>query len=413
MKQLLNSAFFLSLLCLAACHKDHGAGPGTTSSSGLKLDLISSDYGLSDTSTNSIELIISEPGGKVLLDTITPANTHITANLNTTDTLVDLTNIYYDTYQKLYSIQTHKSVNPSSWSSDAILDYYAPAGPHPANLVAGTLTYTNVSGPNEFFFQNMFGPASEVFTSPNTITETLTALPGNYAYILFPASGLYKMNVFTGNATVDCFNMDTAVSANFTPSSYFSSYSFSRVYGYTDSTNLNSEIELNFDQATQFGTPNPELLYPAKNIQKYAVLGYFSNGSQEQSESYTYGNTVNTNITYPDPNSYTLGSTQNNNFTVSWKSTKPTYYFTTWSDAGISWELYANPDSTTLDPVALLTAQNPKMLKGHNFTDLTLSEFLFENVQGYNYSGFQNLACDSVQIWKNRLTSTTVYYKLF
>jgi len=52
----------------------------TTDTTGtLKINLISGSGVFYDAGMTNAELIISEPGGKVLLDTATPVYTHITA----------------------------------------------------------------------------------------------------------------------------------------------------------------------------------------------------------------------------------------------------------------------------------------------------------------------------------------------
>jgi hypothetical protein len=412
-------AFFLSLslLALAACHKDHVTGLGTTTTTDtlgtLKINLISAIGSLPDTATTSIELVISEPGGKVLLDTITPEYTHITTSLSTNATTVDLTTVVYNSLLTTYFATTYKSVNPSNWAGDYSLGYYNPTGPGPAVMLPDTLTFTNVPSISAIFFsQNIFTGLNEDLTIPNTIIEKYSMVPGNYAYLLCATVGSYKMVIPNqSNETVDCSTMDQALSASFTPSSYFGFFS-SFLLGYPDSTNLNSEILMYQNYAPEH-LNIPQLEYPTKNIQKYALTAQFSHGNNEFVEVYSYSNTINTNITYPDPNSYTLGAMQNTQFTLGWNGAKPTYYSTSWRDSTVSWTIYASPDSTTLNPIGLWTAQKPKMLQGQDLTKLALGEFQFETVSGYNYAGYLGLTTNSSQLSKNPVSGGVAYYKNF
>jgi hypothetical protein len=66
-----------------------------------------------------------------------------------------------------------------------------------------------------------------------------------------------------------------------------------------------------------------------------------------------------------------------------------------------------------LDPVNLLTTQKSKILGSTDLTSLTLSEFKYETIQGYNYLNFLSLACDSVQATHAGITSAVFYDKTY
>lgn len=411
MKKAITPALTLCALVLSACHRDHVNPPTPPTDGTLKLNLISSEPYWADSVKTNIELIVSEPGGKILLDTITPANTHITASLATNASTVNLTNVYYDALEKIYIAKTYTGVNPSGWAADYILSLYGPSGPRPAVITPDTLTFANLPSQNDLIFsQNLFGGLNENLTIPNTVIEQYPMVPGNYAYLLCPATEQYKMVIPNqSNETVDCSTMDQAASGSFNVSPYFTYY-FTSIYGYPDSTNLNSGIWLYLNDSS-FVYTMPNLEYPTKNIQKYAITAAFSHTIWELAQWYACSNTVNTNITYPDPNSYTLAATQNTNFAVTWNAAKPTYYTTYWGDSIISWTVYASPDSSTLNPIGLLTAQKSKLLQGQDLTKLTIGEFQFETVNGYNYAGYLGLVSDSTQLWKNLVTGSVSYYK--
>ena len=414
MKKLLLPILAVCLFTLFSCHKDHVSGPGPINDT-LRLNLISSEAYWNNPAQINVELIVSEPGGKVLLDTITPGNTHISVALATNASTVDLTNIFFTSQSpKLISITTYKGVNPANWAGDYNYQDQFPIGPWTAAVVPDTLHYTNLPTTSyTLFSQNQFTPMLYQDGSiPNTLTEEYSMLPGNYAYLLCTTLGLYKMVVPTqNNQTIDCSTMDTAATATFTPSPYFSYYS-SVVNGYSDSTNLNTFLSLYFN-ATVLNNGLPQLEYPTKHIQNYAVLGTFYHGTQEAAEIYRVGPSVDPNIIYPDPTAYSLGATQNNQFSVAWNAAKPTYYLTAWADSTISWTIYASPDSTALNPVALLTAQKSKLLQGQDLTQLKLNYFQYGVVPGYDYGGYLGLVCDSTQLWKHPIAGRVNYYKYF
>ena len=76
-------------------------------------------------------------------------------------------------------------------------------------------------------------------------------------------------------------------------------------------------------------------------------------------------------------------------------------------------ELYASPDSVSLQPLTLLTAQKSKLLQGQSLSSLTLKAFQYENVQGYGYAGFLGLTCDTVLLGTTRVVSAISYAKSF
>jgi len=407
----------LCLFSLLACHKDHVTFTGTTSDSTttgtLNINLIAGAQFAGAYSASNCELIISEPAGKVLLDTVVPSYTAINTSLRTNYTLVDVTNIFYNSYLGKYNATTYKAVNPAGWANDYNLSYYSPLATLSSSTIAN-MVYINMPNLNNFMFDQ---------SSIQGITDTIDVLnhvaigvyyyvPGNYAYMMCAPLGLYSMHMpQTLRDTVDCTHLDTAVAVTFTPSSYYS-FSSSNLYGYPDTTNISTALGL----YTYWVNPLwslQELWYPPKYFQKYALETTYTSNNKELVTAYSYTSSISSNIAYPDPGSYTIGASQNNNFTVSWNAGMPTYYYTTWQDSTLTWTLYASPDSATLNPLAMLTAQSSKMLKGTNLSSLALANFQFENVSGYNYSSFLALTCDSALLQKTRVSGGIAYNKSF
>ncbi|HEY4108718.1 hypothetical protein, partial [Puia sp.] len=96
-----------------SCHKDSsnsssGNTPPPTNTTGtMKISLAMP----ADTAVKNCELIISETGGKVLLDTVTSRGTTVGASLSTNATLVDVTLVEQHQYpQSGYYVYTYKAV---------------------------------------------------------------------------------------------------------------------------------------------------------------------------------------------------------------------------------------------------------------------------------------------------------------
>src|ERR1700722_10144664 len=154
------------------------------------------------TSLGQAELIIAEPGGKVLLDTLPTAGAPVIAALKTNDTLLDVTQVYEFAPQNFY-VAAYKSINPSRVTTLSNITYQVKTKVGGTsfstifyqNIPAGILSY---SATPVWFFTNY----------PNNQFGNITADPsygnlkvdyqnyaGNYAYLLFPGAGLYSLHM--------------------------------------------------------------------------------------------------------------------------------------------------------------------------------------------------------------------------
>src|ERR1700722_11670765 len=100
---------------LIACHKDHNTPIPPTPPVTGKLNINATYPDFTGTFTN-FELIVSEPGGKLLLDTVVAVNTQLTTTLSTDAALVNATTIVYNPAYSQYDVYNYRGVNPSSWS---------------------------------------------------------------------------------------------------------------------------------------------------------------------------------------------------------------------------------------------------------------------------------------------------------
>jgi hypothetical protein len=411
---------FMCLFALFACHKDHATGPATTTDSTtttttkplgtLKINLTVGSV-QADTANNNYELIISEPAGSVLLDTIVAPYTVVATTLHTNATLVDLTNIIYNSLNAYYNVITYKAVNPSTWTNSYSSNFYAPLSDAKFSAT-DTILYTNVPASADWYFAANPAPGYLESSPGNSMQFIYNGTLGYPNYLLFPALGLYRMyTATTTNMTVDCTNMDTAVSTSFNASANYSPY-FISLYGMTDSTDPNSYLDL-YTYESNLKTQNPPLVYPPKYIQKYWLAAEFAGNNNDYFTAYSFGNKISSTITYPDPNFYSIASTQNNKFSVTFTAAKPSQYSTYWQNASISWTLYSSPDSTTINPIALLTAQKSKLLQNQNLGSMSLASFEYETVPGYDYGGLLSFVCNSSALSNTRIPSGTMYFKLF
>jgi hypothetical protein len=79
----------------------------------------------------------------------------LNTTLNTKATLIDLTNVYYDTVAVKYTVVTYKGVNPSGWVNNLNRSYIAPQMNN-FDTVQAYMYYTNVPNSNNFFFSQNY-----------------------------------------------------------------------------------------------------------------------------------------------------------------------------------------------------------------------------------------------------------------
>lgn len=338
---------------------------------------------------DSLEVIISESGGKVLLDTLGPINNSLVATLHTNQKLLDYTLIYYDSYSSVYVVTTDKGVDLSNWTELQQSSYSAFISSLPSRQAS--ILYTNIPLNQGSIYMNDYVGSngySTISGPPNSYGFTYTQYgTNNYMYLLFSGTGLYNFHIPKGlTDTVDLSHMDTAVTLNFKmPVGYTVNSSY--LIGIMDTTDFGRSVIL-YDNLVYPGQPDME--YPRKLVQKYEPYIYASNGNgQNYFAYYGYGDSIPATLPIPNASAaYTISASQNTNFSVKFGSVSPSYYTSSWNSTTIRWTLNSSPDSTTLNPVGLLTSLNSKMLKGQNFSGLAAFGFGYESAQGFKYQDF-------------------------
>jgi hypothetical protein len=367
------------------------------------------------------ELIISEPGGTILLDTLAPTNTPIIAALKTNDTLIDLTTAI-TAGTNYYIIYSYKSVNAATLTGLSPSDYFIKAKIGATS--AASILYTNIPpgvlNSNSLYnlvftnYPDNIPTSSSANLTNNSITINYLNYAGNYAYLLLPEAGLYNLHMLSNASdTVDCTHMDTAISLTFNRPTAFTVSSVSSPFnGIPDTTDLTKIIAFNtiYSAASR---PGVDFEYPNIPVQKYELFVNATNASNDNIGFYCYTSTIPLTLPFPDESAYSLASTQNDNFEVTFPGAKPTYFQTTWSNPNIYLNMYAPSDSGTLHPVTLLANQKSKLLQGVTLSNLAIKAFRFEYVTALNYSTYLSYITNPAAIQAKRILSAASLQKSF
>ena len=404
------SGLTLTLL-LSACSKHHDVGPivdpPTTGAISINLTTGPIAAGVE-------EVIISESGGKILLDSTGPFNNSLVATLHTNQKLLDYTVIDHDSITSMYYADTYKSVDLSNWTDLYQGDYSAPipqVATKPASIVYSNIPYN----PGAAYLNNYIGGGGFLPFSgpPNTLAYNYTQFTNNYVYLLFPGTWLYNFHLPQGlSDTVDISHMDTAASFNFKMPAG-NTVSNSLLFGFMDTTDFGRSVIL-FGNGFYSGL-GKDMVYPRKVVQKYETFVNADNVNGKNIFAYyTYGDSVPATLPIPDLSAaYTISSSQNTNFSVKFGSASPSYYFTLWNSSGVRLTLYSSPDSTTTNPVGLLTSFKSKMLKGQDLSGMALSIFEYESTQGFKYQDFMSYIHNSDMIKKHRVPVSIKFGQTF
>jgi hypothetical protein len=365
------------------------------------------------------EIIISDSGGKVLLDTIPTYPATLTATLATAQTLLDVTLVYLIPNETNYTVTTYKAVNPSKWTSLGT-DYLGPNGeaaPYPAMTPANaSVVYKNTpSIPyGSFYLDDYVNGISPFNVAPvgGYLDVTYPSYQaGNSVYLLFPWAGLYNFHIpQTPADTVDLSTMDTVTTINYIKPAGYNDV-FTALYGIMDTMDLSKTLNLYFvSEAVPLGLPDVE--YPRTQVQKLQLLYSFSVGS-DYIYYYSYGNTIASSLTWPSESNYEVSSSLANNFAITFNGTQPSRYATTWNCAKAWFTLYASPDSTNTNPQAILSSLNSKLCPSQNLSSPTLSGFYFESTPGLDYAGIFALQHNPALLKAQPITSNMQFFKTF
>jgi hypothetical protein len=411
------SPALVGALCvvLSSCHKDKSnptlppTPPATTDTVGTMKVSLFLPY-----TTLNCELIISESNGKVLLDTIAPGQTTVNASLRTNATLVDLSMI--SQYQPpIYTIYTYKGVNPSGWKT-AVAGSIPEISVKPLTLVPADILFTHIPSTDRIQFSQFVGSTFSYNYSAHfdSVDIGYGQVPGNTSFLLIPDNSVYVVYKPRGvRDTVDCSTIgyDTATTASFPASTNYGLQTLD-LLGITDTTNTATVAYL----YNYFGSGlSQQIMYPSRTKMQAYILSakFITQATNESYAIYNYGSTVNTAINYPPASAYSINSAQTNKFSVTFNTAKPTYYTLALTNSNIRWNFFASPDSSTVNPIGLLTAQNSKLLQGQNLSTVSLSSFGYTTVPAMGFSDYLHFTTDTVWLKGRHVTHYESYGKNF
>ena len=372
----------LAIICLLltifilSCKKDHPATPAPLllDSLHINLNFPSSQSGLNQDPLKAYELIISEAGGKVLLDSIMSYNTSIITWLKTNQTLLDITTVRGWATTNSYLIHSYKAIDLTTWvnipGNDSV---QIPSGitPDPPSTT-GIISYTHVSVPLGTYYNVLaYGRGNIGQAYNNVIYSDYSAPIGEYAYLIFPTLGLYNLHRITGLLdTTDLSKPDSCTSVSFSKSAIYTTAGFN-LAGYPDTGNLAHTVNLTYYSPA--GTPLTDatsLLYPGtKGFKKYLFSYYVSDGNNNiyASVNLPYIDSIPANLAIPDPASYNFSLTKDTAISTNFTH-KPTYYEVTSHLGSAQFTLTAPADSALLHPVAFYRGLRSRFLGPQNFS---------------------------------------------
>ncbi len=402
-------------LSLFSCNKNNNPGSlPPTDTTGMKISLVLPE----GNAIQNCEMIISETAGKILLDTIGPAGSTINARLDTQDTLVDVSLVLLHTAdipQPRLSITTYKAVNPSNWKS--LAGSFQPYWGSTNKTVRAITLYRDPPAYINVQFSTLLnGFVDFEYPSPGVLTVAYGTIPGHTTFLLDPESGTYLIRTpksLQDTVLCDTLRRDTAVTGNLNSSPDYTLISTS-LLGVSDSSNIYVAPTLYF--FFNSASVPTQLMYPRDwKFQKYLLESRFavSTNNKEKFYDYKYEDTVDNTIHYPPANAFVIGASQINNFTVTFNGAKPASYKTILTNSLVYWECNASPDSTSLNPLAVLLAQKSKLLQGLDLSTLQLNGFVAEMVPGYGYAQYMGLLCNPALLSTVHLPNYSAYTKTF
>jgi hypothetical protein len=353
-----------------------------------------------------IELIINEPNGAILMDSMIPVNTPIVTTLHTTGKLVDVTTVVNDSSAAQIFVTTWKAVDPTGWTT-AYPNGYNIQNDNTTSSPA-SIYYTNIpynSSPDMLFAPDAGGAyttAEWSYYPSNFLYDklfiTYNGHPGNYVYLCYPTLKLYNFHLPVTNAdTVDLSNMDTAVKVNYYRPGYI--FTACNLMGDMDTTNIDRALLLYAPTGGPGGdtTAVQNFCYPPTVVEKYELRIYAHTPDKQNYISYySYGPQVPSAMPFPDSTGYTLNSTLPDNFSFTLLSVSPSYIGTQYLTASskVNWTIFSSPDSTQLHPLSTLSALNSRMLQGQNLNTLSFYSFGYGTADQLNYQDYFSYVCN-------------------
>jgi hypothetical protein len=419
MRKYLAYALTLSFVTLSSCHKDKPAAPLPLSDLNIPNREIAVNLTYSD-NTDSLkkdlwELIISEPAGKLLLDTVAPVNTAISAILHTNVYVVDLTYVAYSAQYNDYYTVTYRNVNPGTWKGFPYPGSIEIGGVDQQSTTVATVNYihppnlANLNDPNissimisdyvyAFGIQNLnYQPGYSAYQPGGLLTANYFRYGNGPVYTLLPQLGLYNFHQppATGNDTVDLTHMDTVAMVTYPVPAGFTKESCT-LYGFTDTTNMDKSMTLSFNL---YNLDLPaDVEYPPTGVQTYEFfLGTFNTATNEYLTYSSYGPHVAPSINWFNSADYSVHANLQDSISIGFGSAKPTFYRVDLQSGNNYFQIYSPADGATLHPYTWFTHLGSKLLQGQSLSALAPYYIYFEQENGLaiDYNGVMSFYATS------------------
>lgn len=405
MKKILLFVLAISVIALYSCRKDGSPKPiPPLDSSILGQDIIVNIPNTDNYDSANLdrwELIINEPSGKVLLDSVALANTNISAQVHTDALLVDVTFIYYSGVSNNYSTYTYLNVNPRTWTGmpspgsifDISIDILNPIPTTPtvyyihppaiADINNSSITSVTVSdylyayGSTNINYQ----PADPAYQPGGLLAVSYEHYTNGPVYTSFPQLGLYNFHQppAAGDDTVDLSHMDTAALVTYNTPSGFTK-EVCNLSAFMDTTDLDKSMALSINLYTS-GYP-ADLEVPAKGPQAYQMeLSAYNNSTSEFLTYSSYGPKVASSVNWFTAADYTLSASLQDSFLLSFPAAKPLFYRADYVSGNNYFSIYSAPDGKVLHPYTFFTQLGSKLLQGQNLSSLAADYFFIEQEQ--------------------------------
>ena len=378
----------------------------------------------------TFEVIISEPGGHILLDTVTTSNGPLVTTLTSPDSLIDVTTITKDT-SGYYAVYAYKGANPSGWGWSEPLPSYQlqyPTGPYTqASLFCKNLPpQANLTTPSAIFYDVILnnlayeGNLTGYDNVANTVSVGYNRFANAYNYLLLQYSDLYTLyKPQSDDDTIDLTHLDTAVKVLFNrPYPYtiifYGSQNPTMLVGLPDTTDLSQAILFSaIGHQLTYSSDGADFEIPKMAMQKYELRLDATISNNDQVYFYSYANSIPATPVFLDPNSFTVLSTQSDSFSINFTAIHPSYYYTQWSTNNVTLQLWASPDSNTVHPVSFLNGLKSKLLKGIPYSNLQLTNLQLETTAGYAYGAFLYNNSSPASSNVPRVTSSSMLNRTF
>ncbi|WP_431213515.1 hypothetical protein ACQ86N_00885 [Puia sp. P3] len=342
MRLTLSVSCLIISIALFSCHKNNDPSPApptpVDSVRHFSTNYLASAYQIQTFGLKKYELVVSEPAGKVVLDTITTINTPLNADLVTRVAALDISVIAYDSSIRMYVIEAVKGVDPLLWTALPGSDSVPGKSNRPPTppMQPTTIKYTHVPlSPYDVYYSVQQYTGLQTYY-PGSADSSITVnynYSSSFTYFLFPKARLYNFHRNNGpNDVVDLSHMDTARAVKFSlPANNTIDIFFA--YGYPDTTDIGTLLKVTMPSNNP-SLYNADLIYPGgKAFQKYYYDMVLSDTVHNAIVHYVnhWCDTVSATPFIPSVDYYTVTSAKSNNFSVQFSKQRPGYYTTQWN----------------------------------------------------------------------------------